>query len=89
MTETEAKTIKEIINIRTRLKIIKMINILQKRDESDISQSGSEESVEVKIDEKISLAGLVNPNLMTPEEIRKWVMARKKNYPTKTKVLEK
>lgn len=46
------------------------------------------ESVEV-VEEKVSLAGLLNPSFNTEDEIRKWKEARKRNWPSKENLLRK
>src|SRR3990167_2232994 len=66
----------------------------QKFDISDEEEEVDDEVVfaekqQLPGEEKLALAGLTTPELTTPEEIRKWVQARRANYPTKAKVAQK
>jgi len=44
---------------------------------------------EEKLEEKISLTGLINPTYCTPEEIQKWRKARLANFPSRENIARK
>lgn len=63
-------------------------------DISDEDEDVDEEALYAKNvekvgEEKLALAGLIAPGLNTPEEIHKWIQARKHNYPTRAKIAQK
>lgn len=65
-----------------------------KLDISDEEEEIDEEALLAKNtekvgEEKLALAGLIAPSLNTPDEISKWIKARKFNYPTRAKIAQK